>query len=933
MARPCPLDSYFGPAIGSCRGGFDFTLVFEESILGLLPQALFLLLTPIRLFTLRRRRSKIAKDSHLGFLKLTISTLYVISNIVLLALWARVAIYRTNTSVASAIFELLGSIAVVLLSRLEHTRAMRPSHLLQLFLLIMLICDGVRLRTLFLMMYPTTLVAMASIKILLTGFLLLLESLDKSPLMSPDQQSNLSPEDTIGLFSQKLFLHLNGLFHTGTWIVNNPSTKYLLMQTVGYRKILTPNDLHNIGDELSSNHIRMRFQATWEKHRLTNSRFPIYFTILQVLCKDILLPIPPKLLYMGTTLAQPFLITAMVDFIEDKQNKTQNIGYGLIGAYALNYTLMAICNSWYKQETAKFSTKLRSCLVSCIFTHTLCIHPKNADVGSGTVLMNVDVEKVLLGLPLFHEFWTLLITCGASLYILYAQLGITFIAPTIVSFVMVGICYQMGKWMKPRQVDWVNATEKRVTAISSATSNLKEIRMLGLSCVVHEDLTRLREEEVEKQLYVRKLLSVILAIGKPPLLVFLNPAKIPANNTFQITTLFTYVLFVALALSQGNRFNFQVLFGSLSALKLVTTPLLPVLQWIAIFTNSMASLERIQNYLRGDVMEQPAQGVHGNNARDVASEIELVDSEPSSPTVIRLARASFGVEVGKPLLQDINLAITSGTFTMVVGKVGSGKSLLLRALVGEMWHREGIANLPMNGISFCAQSPWLRNSSIRENILAESPFEENWYHSVTWSCALDQDFDELRKGDATLIGSKGISLSGGQKNRITLARALYARKPVLILDDILSGLDKTTEMMVFQRVFGQTGLLRRSNSTVLLATHSVHWASESDQIVLLADGAILEHGPYSDLKTIKELGLQNKRGSPKDGNLEDQLLQGSPKQHETVQALIDTHNEEERRSGDKKSFAYYMSSIGHRQVSIYMILTMLSVSATTAQCK
>lgn len=215
MAKPCPLDGYFGPVIGSCRGGFDFTLVFEESILGLAPQVLLLVLTPIRLFTLRRRRSKIAKDSHLGFLKLTTSTLYVISNIILLVLWAKMGIYRTNTSVASALFELLGSIAVVLLSRLEHTRAMRPSHLLQLFLLLMLMCDAVRLRTLFLMQYPTTLVVMASIKIVLTGFLLLLESLDKSPLIAPDQRSNLAPEDTIGLFSQKLFLHLNGLFRTG----------------------------------------------------------------------------------------------------------------------------------------------------------------------------------------------------------------------------------------------------------------------------------------------------------------------------------------------------------------------------------------------------------------------------------------------------------------------------------------------------------------------------------------------------------------------------------------------------------------------------------------------------------------------------------------------------------------------------------------------
>lgn len=270
---------------------------------------------------------------------------------------------------------------------------------------------------------------------------------------------------------------------------------------------------------------------------------------------------------------------------------------------------------------------------------------------------------------------------------------------------------------------------------------------------------------------------------------------------------------------------------------------------------------------------------------------------------------------------------------MVIGKVGSGKSLLLRAIVGEMWHGGGIADLPRAGVSFCAQSPWLRNASIRENILAESVADDEWYSSVIWSCALNQDLEELRKGDATLIGSKGISLSGGQKNRIALARALYARKPVLIMDDILSGLDKSTEMLVFRRVFGKNGLLRKSNSTVVLATHSAHWASEADQIVVLADGSVLECGPYDELKMIQELGLQSNNGMSKESEMIEKIAGQSPKVSESARALINPHDEEERRSGDKRSFAYYMSSIGRLHVSIYMILLILAVSATTGQFK
>lgn len=212
---------------------------------------------------------------------------------------------------------------------------------------------------------------------------------------------------------------------------------------------------------------------------------------------DILITIVPRLIYMGTTLSQPFLIQSMIRFVENAQHDTNpDSGYGLIAAFALNYSLMAICDGWYYQGLAIFSTKLRSCLVSLIYHHTLYIQAKDADVGAGTVLMNVDVELVMLGSTLLHEFWTLLVTCCIALYILYTQLGIAFLAPTFMSVVMVVGCYHLGKSMKPRQLKWTQLVEKRVVSISLAVSNMKSIRMLGLTKAVHQYLTQLREDDV-----------------------------------------------------------------------------------------------------------------------------------------------------------------------------------------------------------------------------------------------------------------------------------------------------------------------------------------------------------------------------------------------------------------------------------------------------
>lgn len=117
---------------------------------------------------------------------------------------------------------------------------------------------------------------------------------------------------------------------------------------VGYRRVLNPEDLHSLSEELLSDRLRGAFKLAWTRQRNKSGRYAIYHVIWKVLRKDILFPIIPRFVYMGTTLAQPFLITALIKFIEDSRRlETRNDGYGLIAAFALNYTVMAISNSWY----------------------------------------------------------------------------------------------------------------------------------------------------------------------------------------------------------------------------------------------------------------------------------------------------------------------------------------------------------------------------------------------------------------------------------------------------------------------------------------------------------------------------------------------------------------------------------------------------------
>jgi ABC-type bacteriocin/lantibiotic exporter with double-glycine peptidase domain len=197
-------------------------------------------------------------------------------------------------------------------------------------------------------------------------------------------------------------------------------------------------------------------------------------------------------------------------------------------------------------------------------------------------------------------------------------------------------------------------------------------------------------------------------------------------------------------------------------------------------------------------------------------EQETVATEgPGNGMAVVIDNASFSTDDGNTLLTDINMRMFPRTINMVVGKVGSGKSSLLKAIIGENMPSQGTIRTETS-VGYCDQVPWLRNTTIRNNITGQSQLDEKWLATVIRSCALDEDLAHLPQGQETIVGSRGVALSGGQKQRVALARAVYSRSNLIVLDDVFSSLDQTTSNTVFHRLLGANGLLRAS--TVILAT-------------------------------------------------------------------------------------------------------------------
>lgn len=206
----------------------------------------------------------------------------------------------------------------------------------------------------------------------------------------------------------------------------------------------------------------------------------------------------------------------------------------------------------------------------------------------------------------------------------------------------------------------------------------------------------------------------------------------------------------------------------------------------------------------------------------------------------------LALRIDNPVLKNVNISISRGSLVMISGPVGSGKSTLLRAMLGEIPPTQGSINPASHRMAYCAQKPWLPSSSIKQAIRGMSPTrhdDDSWYQEVVEACCLNHDLEMLSDGDETHLGTGGLNLSGGQRQRVVrptntplkfstnqliknvltsqaLARALFAKPDLVLLDDVFSALDGETEGRVFNNLFEPQGLFRKLETTVVLITNS-----------------------------------------------------------------------------------------------------------------
>jgi len=221
--------------------------------------------------------------------------------------------------------------------------------------------------------------------------------------------------------------------------------------------------------------------------------------------------------------------------------------------------------------------------------------------------------------------------------------------------------------------------------------------------------------------------------------------------------------------------------------------------------------------------------------------------EPNTNVVEMInVSASWTSDYKSRTLTDVSLKVGCGKLYAIIGPVGSGKSSMLQLLLGELPIYSG--DVLINGdVSYGSQESWLFSGTVRNNILFGLPYDKLRYQETVKHCALLTDFQQLPHGDKTFVGERGSALSGGQRARVSLARAVYRNASIYLLDDPLSAVDSHVGKHLFDECIGPNGYLARQRATRILVTHQVHFLKDADWIIVMDRGRVVRQGAFRDV--------------------------------------------------------------------------------------
>ena len=484
----------------------------------------------------------------------------------------------------------------------------------------------------------------------------------------------------------------------------------------------------------------------------------------------------------------------------------------------------------------------------------------NIDMGTMVNYISNDVGRFEDFSTFASFFFVSFLEVIAILIILIYQLNVASgFAGVGITLLLIPIQMKLAQRFASQRSKTAKSTDKRVRFIKEVIDGIATVKSYGWNVPFFSFIQNFRKEETktiaESQL-LRAFNLALYSFGPPAAQFVTFVVFFKTGGTLTLPIVFSTIsLLQALRCSMGRQWARSVETGS----------------------EAITSCNRIEHFLNLHESASDNANEESTNSTDStdANGIELKALKLDMDCYLDIKKSSFSYSDDKDnnyfaSLKGINFSVQKGELLIVVGPVGSGKSSLLSAILGEMTLMEGKIGLQKGlRLSYCSQRPWILASSVYNNIILAGDdgndgecdknegidfdflnpkyVNEPLYKLAVENCQLIPDFLEWPDYDMTMIGERGVSVSGGQKARISIARAVYSNSNLNLLDDPLSACDaKVGSALFFDGIVGQ---LKNRGKSVVLATHQLQYLPFADKLLVLDnDGTQAFFGTFIELK-------------------------------------------------------------------------------------
>lgn len=722
----------------------------------------------------------------------------------------------------------------------------------------------------------------------------------KVPAVPDESERKTLPLLTKDIFSRIFFTWLIPLFNRG------------------YKRTLEANDLWRLDNRLSIDSTYPRFQhhlnEIIRKHRLKTGqesyipKSAIIKALFYTFKWEYLFAIAATTCNFICQVTAPVLVKKLIDVVETKvllPDSSINYGIGYVFGIVILLALSVLFANHALLNSKLVGAHARTILTKALLEKSLVANSKTKhDFSNGKVfsLMSGDLAKIDMGISFLPFALATPVPIAAAIAILIVNLGavaLTGIGIFALTVAMYAIPAMLLMKYKAKAAVY---TDKRIESMREVLNAMKIIKFHVWEDAYQDKIFHDRTKESH---YIFKCEWII---------------NLMYGSIFNITltsSMTTFLVFYAVRSKNGSPGS---IFASLALYNVLMVVVVDFPMLLGHTASAAISLNRIREFLQAPVEDEKPE----------EKETEVIDKD----TAIKLVDGYFEWEnfennekTNEFCLKKIDLEIRKGEFVVVTGPTGSGKSSLLHAITNGMNKTNGTVSI--NGSSIFYGVPWIQSATIRENIIFGFKFNPILYYRTVKACALETDINLLAAGDMTEVGERGVTLSGGQKARISLARAIYAQKDIYLLDDVLSAVDAKVGKHIVEHCF----LDLIADKTKILATHQLSQIYKADRIVFMNEGTgtidvgtaeeLLERNPkFVSLMGHAKIYDTNKLPKLEEGNTEDL------EDHDTTEGGL--YNVEER-AVNAISFSIYKQYVkaGSGIFSIFMIPVIIGTVTLT----